>query len=82
MAYSFDKKDDVETQWAKWQAATPIEELSFTEDELRERVIKEVTYVSQMDVKEYTLFQKWCEVQDRYPTLLVNDLWERREKSP
>jgi hypothetical protein len=80
MAYSFDKKDDVETQWAKWQAATPIEELSFTEDELRERVIKELTYVSQMDVKEYTLFQKWCEVQDRYPTLLVNDLWEGEKR--
>ena len=80
MAYSFDKKDDVETQWAKWQAATPIEELSFTEDELRERVIKELTYVSQMDVKEYTLFQKWCEVQDRYPTLLVQDLWEGEKR--
>ena len=80
MAYSFDKEDDVETQWAKWQAATPIEELSFTEDELREKVIKELTYVSKMDVKEYTLFQKWCEVQDRYPTLLVQDLWEGEKR--
>jgi hypothetical protein len=29
-----------------------------------------------MDVKEYTLYQKWCEVQERYPSVVVNDLWE------
>ena len=76
MAYSFDPKDDVETQWKKWLDATPLDELSFTEDELRERTIKDLMFVSQMDVKEYTLFQKWCEVQDKYPTIMVNDLWE------
>jgi hypothetical protein len=27
-------------------------------------------------VKEYTLYQKWCEVQERYPSVVVNDLWE------
>ncbi len=77
MAYSFDPKDDVETQWLKWQTANPPE--SFThveEDVLRERTIRELGYVSQMDVKEYTLYQKWCEVQEKYPSVLVNDLWE------
>ncbi len=34
------------------------------EEELRERTIRELTYVSQMDVKEYTLYQKWCEIKD------------------
>jgi hypothetical protein len=48
--------------------------------ELRERTIKELTYVSAMDVKEYTLFQKWCEVQEKYPTITVNDLWEGERK--
>jgi len=75
MAYSFDPKDDVETQWKKWQEETPIEPLKFTEDDLRERTIKELSYVSQMDVKEYTLFQKWCEVQEKYPAITSNTLW-------
>ena len=76
MAYSFDPKDDVETQWQKWQEQTPLPTLDFTESELREQVIKDLTYVSQMDVKEYTLYQKWCEVQEKYPSTTVNDLWE------
>ena len=80
MAYSFDPKDDVETQWKKWQEQTPIEPLSFTENELREQTIKELGYVSQMDVKEYTLFQKWCEVQEKYPSVVVNDLWEGEQR--
>jgi len=80
MAYSFDPKDDVETQWQKWQDQTPIEPLAFTEDELRERTIKELSYVSQMDVKEYTLFQKWCEVQEKYPSVVVNDLWDGEQR--
>jgi len=75
MAYSFDPKDDIETQWKKWQDETPIESLNFTEDELRERTIKELGYVSQMDVKEYTLFQKWCEVQEKYPSIVSQTLW-------
>jgi hypothetical protein len=82
MSYSFDPKDDVETQWKKWQEHNPPE--SFThvdEKELREKTIEELTYVSAMDVKEYTLFQKWCEVQDKYPTEIVNDLWEGEKKA-
>lgn len=81
MSYTFDPKDDVETQWRKWQEANPSE--SFThidEGELREKTVKELTYVSQMDVKEYTLFQKWCEVQEKYPSIVVNDLWEGEQR--
>jgi hypothetical protein len=81
MPYSFDPKDDVEVQWKKWQEHNPPE--SFThidEEELREKTIEELTYVSAMDVKEYTLFQKWCEVQSKYPTEVVNDLWEGEKK--
>jgi hypothetical protein len=75
MSYSFDPKDDVETQWKKWlDSGQEYKQIDI--DQLRERVIKELTYVSQMDVKEYTLYQKWCEVQERYPSVVVNDLWE------
>ena len=27
MAYSFDPKDDIETQWQKWQDATPLDKI-------------------------------------------------------
>lgn len=81
MAYAFDPKDDVETQWKKWSAENPVDDMPFIdESELKETVIKDLTYVSQMDVKEYTLYQKWCEVQDRYPAVVVTDLWEGEKR--
>jgi len=81
MAYAFDPKDDVETQWKKWSAENPVDDMPFIdESELKETVIKDLTYVSQMDVKEYTLYQKWCEVQDRYPAVVVSDLWEGQKR--
>ena len=79
MAYSFDPKDDVETQWNKW-STSGYDSVDVDLNELRERTIKELTYVSAMDVREYTLFQKWCEVQEKYPTITVNDLWEGEKK--
>jgi hypothetical protein len=75
MAYAFDPKDDVDTQWTKWHADFK-EPAVLTDETLREKIISDLTFVSKMDVKEYTLYQKWCEVQDRYPTMTVNDLWE------
>lgn len=79
MAYSFDPKDDVEAQWQKW-SDSGIEFSDVNFDILRERTISELTYVSAMDVREYTLFQKWCEIQEKYPTITVNDLWEGEKK--
>jgi hypothetical protein len=79
MSYRFDPKDDVETQWDKWRDSGIVYE-NIDESDLRERVIRDLSYVSQMDVKEYTLFQKWCEVQDRYPSIVVNDLWEGEKR--
>ena len=71
------KSDDVEVQWAKWLENNPPESFEdVNEEELRERTIRELTYVSQMDVKEYTLYQKWCEIKEKYPTVKVVDLWE------
>lgn len=79
MAYSFDPKDDVEAQWQKW-SDSGIEFTDVDFAQLRERTINELTYVSAMDVREYTLFQKWCEIQEKYPTITVNDLWEGEKK--
>ena len=80
MNYAFNSKDDVETQWKKWSESEQLTDLNFTIDDLRERTIKELSYVSKMDVREYTLFQKWCEVQERYPTITINDLWEGEKR--
>ena len=79
MSYRFDPKDDVETQWNKWKDSGIVYE-DIDENELRERVVRDLSYVSQMDVKEYTLFQKWCEVQEKYPSVVVNDLWEGEKR--
>ena len=69
--------DDVETQWAKWLEKNPPDSYEdVNEEELRDRTIRELSYVSQMDVKEYTLYQKWCEIKEKYPTVKVVDLWE------
>jgi len=69
--------DDVETQWVKWLEKNPPESYEdVNEEELRDRTIRELSYVSQMDVKEYTLYQKWCEIKEKYPTVKVVDLWE------
>ena len=73
--YKFDPKDDVETQWKKW-SESDIEFDDVSDEELKENIVKDLSYVSQMDVREYTLYQKYCEVKQRYPTITVNDLWE------
>jgi hypothetical protein len=56
----------VEEQWDKWSANnTTFEHIN--ENSMKEFLIKDLTYASQMDVREYTLYQKWCEVKERYP---------------
>ena len=41
-----------------------------------------MSYVSSMDVKEYTLYQKWCEVHDKYPTQEVNSFDDKALINP
>jgi hypothetical protein len=68
--------NDVKRQWKEWSEANPSESFqTIDEKELTERVIRELSYVSQMDVKEYTLYQKWCEVQEKYPVVETNTLF-------
>lgn len=68
--------DDIETQWTKWQDENPSSSfMDINDGELKERTIRDLTYVSQMDVKEYTLYQKWCEVHEKYPTVVNQTLF-------
>jgi hypothetical protein len=68
--------DDIETQWIKWQDENPASSFMDIDDgELKEKTISDLAYVSQMDVKEYTLYQKWCEVHEKYPTVVNQTLF-------
>ena len=49
-------------------------------DSLKETLINDLTYASSMDVREYTLYQKWCEIKERYPTHTVSTLWGDEEQ--
>jgi len=74
-------KPDIDKQWADWQLKNPSESfLQVDENDLREKTIADLSYVSKMDVKEYTLYQKWCEVQEKYPSVIVNDLWDGEKR--
>jgi hypothetical protein len=69
-----DWPDYVQKHWSKWREETPLTKTIDT-DKMREVLINDLAYVSQMDVKEYTLFQKWCEVHEKYPLTESNDLF-------
>lgn len=64
----------VEIQWKEWKENNPTHKHIDTES-LKEVLIKDLTYASQMDVKEYTLYQKWCEVKERYPVHEISTLF-------
>jgi hypothetical protein len=71
--------DFIETQWVKWQDENPLDKIpDIDTDKLRNIVIEDLTFVSAMDVKEYTLYQKWCEVHHKYPTVETNSLFDDR----
>ena len=66
--------EHVEKQWTTWQEKnTSIPHIEV--DEVKANLIKDLSYASQMDVKEYTLYQKWCEVKERYPVNTISTLW-------
>ena len=65
----------LEYQWENFQKENPTPYKHIDETELKERLIKELGYVSSMTVEEYTLYQKWCEVKNKYPAQTVNTLF-------
>ena len=57
-----------EEQWEIWQRQNPKESFEHIDEEvMKEILIKDLKYASDMDVREYTLYQKWCEIKERYP---------------
>ena len=71
----------VQKQWEKWSDENPKSSFVHVDTEELKRILTEdLTYASGMDVKEYTLYQKWCEVQEKFPTKINNTLWGDEEK--
>ena len=71
----------VQKQWEKWSDENPKSSFGHVDTEELKRILTEdLTYASGMDVKEYTLYQKWCEVQEKFPTKINNTLWGDEEK--
>ena len=55
----------VDDQWNAWSLGQKYKHIDT--EELKKLLISDLTYASQMDVREYTLYQKWLEVKERYP---------------
>ena len=66
----------VDKQWKEWSEKNPPSTFKHIDKEELVKVLTEdLTYASQMDVREYTLYQKWCEVKERYPVHEVSTLF-------
>ena len=77
MTYSWKKGMTIEDQWQAWSEENPVDKMvDIDTDKLNEALVKDLSYVSAMDVKEYTLYQKWCEVHDKYPTVETNSFFD------
>ena len=77
MSYSWKKGMSIDDQWNSWSEENPVDKMpDIDTDKLKEALIKDLSFVSAMDVKEYTLYQKWCEVQDKYPTVETNSFFD------
>ena len=67
----------IDEQWEKWQEYNdPARFKHIDTEKLRQELIENLTHKSQMDVREYTLYQKWIEVKEKFPTKEVSILFE------
>jgi hypothetical protein len=64
----------LEDQWDAYNKRGRPES-DVTDDMVRDALIKDLSVVSKMEVEEYTLYQKWCEVHHKYPTKNVGTLF-------
>ena len=70
------KNLSIEEQWKVWQEQNPVDKVpDITDEELKEALVRDLSYVSQMSVGEYILYQKHEEVKNKYPTHTVSTLF-------
>jgi len=77
MSYTWNKGMTIDDQWQAWSEHAQVDKLpDIDAEKVKEALVKDLTFASQMDVKEYTLYQKWCEVHDKFPTVEVNSFFD------
>lgn len=64
----------VKKQFDEYQA-NYVEKDVLSQEELRNRIIEDLSFVSKMGVEEYTLYQKWLEIHMKYPTQNIGTLF-------
>lgn len=70
------KDPHLEAQWDEWMATNPLVDIpDVSDDEVRNAIITDLSNVCKMTVGEYTLYQKWCEIHEKYPTQTVSTLF-------
>jgi len=65
----------LEAQWETFQKENPTPYKHIDTEELKSKLIEELSFAAKMSVEEYTLYQKWCEVKNKYPSQIVNTLF-------
>ena len=61
--------DRLVREWESWIPNNLPEKVdALTDDELRSLLERELEQLRQMPVQEITLYQKWCEIQRKYPS--------------
>ena len=67
---------DIDEQWSRWQTENEPERFKHIDTiELKNELITDLKTKSAMDVREYTLYQKWCEVHEKFPTRDITTLF-------
>ena len=64
----------VQKQYDDYQA-NYVEKEVMSKYDLRQKIIDDLSYVSKMSVGEYTLYQKYLEIQQRYPSQEMGTLF-------
>ena len=68
--------DRLVREWESWIPNNLPEKVdALTDDELRSLLERELEQLRQMPVQEITLYQKWCEIQRKYPSEKKNTLF-------
>jgi len=67
----------VENQYKEWLENNDISKVEdIDEKHLKESVEKDLAFVSKMTVQEYTLYEKWIEVHEKYPTAETSSFFD------
>ena len=66
--------EDSYKTWCDNNDISKVEDID--EKHLKESIEKDLAFVSKMTVQEYTLYEKWIEVHEKYPTAETNSFFD------